>query len=86
MHQALGVRVGRETMTGSLQPRAQRLEVVELAVEDRPDGPVLVGNRLVAAGDVDDAQAAIPDAPPAARSTDAPAAKRCLRRPGRDDE
>ena len=38
------------------QPVAQGAEVVDLAVEDA-DGPVLVGDRLVAARDVDDAEA-----------------------------
>ena len=43
-----------------LQPPPQRGEVVDLAVEDRPDGAVLVGERLMAAGQVDDRQPAEP--------------------------
>ena len=39
------------------QRGAQLAVVVDLAVEDHPDGAVLVGDRLVAGRDVDDAQA-----------------------------
>ena len=42
-----------------VEPRAQLLEVVDLAVLHHPDGAVLVADRLVAAGDVDDAEAAV---------------------------
>ncbi len=42
------------------QPPPQRGEVVDLAVEDRPDRAVLVGERLMAAGQVDDRQPAKP--------------------------
>jgi hypothetical protein len=35
--------------------------VVDLAVEDDPDGPVLVAHRLRAAGAIDDRQASMPE-------------------------
>ncbi len=54
----LGVRVGLEAMTAVLELLAEILEVVDLAVEDDADGAVFVVDRLVAAGDVDDGQAA----------------------------
>ena len=44
-----------------LELGAQPLEVVDLAVEDDPDGAVLVVDRLVAAGEVDDREPAHPE-------------------------
>ena len=41
-----------------LQVVAQLLEVVDLAVEDAPDGAVFVAHGLAAGGEVDDAQPA----------------------------
>ncbi len=54
----LGVALRAERMPLGLQPTAQRGEVVDLAVEDRPDGAVLVRERLMPAGQVDDRQPA----------------------------
>jgi hypothetical protein len=48
-----------ELVTRRFEPRAQLLEVVDLTVLNDPNRAVLVADRLVAAGDVDDAQAAI---------------------------
>ena len=64
MHQRFGVAVGLEAMAGANQIRAQFLEVVNLAVEDHPDGSVFVGNGLVAGAEIDDAEP--PHADPAA--------------------
>src|SRR5688572_14100851 len=47
-------------MPRGLQLRAQRLEVVDLAIEDQPDRPVLVRHRLAASlRQVDDAEPAM---------------------------
>ena len=46
----------RSVMPLGFQPPPQRGVVVDLAVEDRPDRAVLVGERLMAAGQVDDRQ------------------------------
>src|SRR5258707_4526 len=54
----LSVRVGLEAMTAVLELLAEILEVVDLTVEDDADGAVFVVDRLIAAGDVDDGQAA----------------------------
>src|SRR6185312_12959494 len=53
----LGVAARAEGVAVCPQAVAERVVVVELAVLHGPHGPVLVGERLVAAGDVDDAQA-----------------------------
>src|SRR5262249_37533666 len=55
----LGVRPGREPVPARLQAALQRLEVVDLAVEDDGDRPVLVVDRLSAGGEVDDAEASV---------------------------
>ena len=57
MNQSLGVAGGLEVMAARDQVRAQFLVVVDLAVEDDPHGTVLIGYRLVAGGEVDDAEA-----------------------------
>src|SRR5690606_28219862 len=54
----LGVGTGAEVVTARFEITAQFGMVVDLAVEGDPDGVVLVGNRLVAALKVDDAQSA----------------------------
>jgi hypothetical protein len=56
VRQDLGVAPAPEVMPGLLELLAQFQVVVELAVLDRPDGTVLVPERLVSARDVDDAQ------------------------------
>ena len=61
----LGVAVGVERVPGRRELAAQALEVVDLAVEHHHHGAVLVEERLRAAGEVDDAQAAVAE-------TDAP--------------
>ena len=53
---ALGIGAGGEAVTFGLQLRLQLAAVVNLAVEDDLDGAVLVAERLVPAGDVEDAQ------------------------------
>ena len=54
----LGVAVGRKTWPRALEVAPQLAVVVDLAVEDDPDGAVLVGDRLMAAFEVDDAEPA----------------------------
>ena len=57
----LRVRAGSEAVPPRLQVPAQLGEVVDLAVDHRPDGAVLVGHGLVPAGrQVDDGQAPVP--------------------------
>ena len=51
-----GVGVGAEEVAARDELAAQLDVVVDLAVEDDPDGLVLVGHRLAAAGEVDDAE------------------------------
>ena len=68
VHDDLGVAGGAKGVAGGLELGAQLAVVVDLAVVDEPDGLVLVGRRLVAAGAVDDAQ-------PAMAETDARALK-----------
>ncbi len=57
MDQHLGVGPGPEPMPLPLQLLVQTLVVVDLPVQDDDDAPVLVGERLVPAGEVDDAEA-----------------------------
>ena len=56
----LGVTLGAERVPPGLEPVPQRGEVVDLAVEDRPDRAVLVGERLMASLQVNDRQPAKP--------------------------
>ena len=64
MDDDLGVAVGAEPVPRFQQDLAQ-LDVIEnLAVERDPDGPVLVGHGLSAAGEVDDAQAGVAQTDP----------------------
>ena len=58
VHDGLGIGIRVERVPVRDELRAQLAVVVDLAVEDHPDGAVFVANRLVAAGEVDDAQAA----------------------------
>jgi hypothetical protein len=58
----LGVGMGAEPVARALQLRAQVREVVDLAVERHPDAAVLVRQRLLTRGDVDDAQPAMREA------------------------
>src|SRR5258705_11389779 len=53
-----GVGASSKSVPEALEPRPERLEVVDLPVLDGPDGSVLVGQRLVARLEIDDAQAA----------------------------
>src|SRR6185312_11760662 len=62
MDDRLGVGAGAENMPGGLQGAAQRLEIVNLAVEDEDDRAVLVLHRLRASGEVDDAEATVAEA------------------------
>src|SRR5690242_8045397 len=57
VHQDLGIAAGLETMTLRLELDTQGGAVVDLAVEDGPDRPVLVAHRLVAGMQVDDREA-----------------------------
>jgi hypothetical protein len=51
----LGVRGGPEAMPVTLELGAQLAKVVDLAVEDGPDRAVLVEDRLLSGGEVDNA-------------------------------
>ena len=59
MHDHFGVAARAEGMTQCRQFGNERLEVVDLAVEHDDDRAVFVGQRLLAARDVDDGQAAV---------------------------
>ena len=61
VHDRLRIAVRAEAMPPRLEPRAQLAEVVDLAVEDGADRAVLVRDRLMAALDVDDREAADPE-------------------------
>ena len=67
MDDHLGVAVRAEAVPARLELGADVGEVVDLAVEDDPDRAVLVGERLIAGREIDDAQAAMPEADPGAR-------------------
>src|SRR3954471_5370694 len=59
--QDLGVAVALEDVALGNQLALEIEEVVDLAVEDDPDAPVLVGHRLRAGGrEIDDRQAPVP--------------------------
>ena len=58
VHERLGIARGPQLVALLLQLRAQVAVVVDLAVEDGDDRAVLVEDRLVAAGEIDDAQTA----------------------------
>jgi hypothetical protein len=58
VHQAFGVALGGEAMPTPAQHVPQSGEVVQLAVEHGGHGPVLVVDRLIPAGHVDDRQSA----------------------------
>src|SRR5437667_1549420 len=64
MDDHLRIGVGVETMAAALQLRAQFREIVNLAVENNPDRPVLVENWLVPSGQIDDAETAHAEARP----------------------
>jgi hypothetical protein len=55
----LGVALGAEAVAGGDELRAQLDVVEDLAVEDDPQSLVLVGHRLLAAGQIDDRQAGV---------------------------
>src|SRR4051795_8412517 len=57
MDDDLGVRVGFEAMSARLQGAAQLEVVIDLAVEYHPYRAIFVVNRLMAAAQIDDAQA-----------------------------
>ena len=60
MDDHFGVRVGAEPVPPRLELGSQLSVIVDLAVEHDPYAAVFVGDRLMAAGDVDDAQATDP--------------------------
>ncbi len=70
---------GAEPMAARFELGAQLGEVVDLAVEDDPDRAVLVGHRLIAGGEIDDAQ-------PAVRRARCPRRSRSRPRQGRDGQ
>ncbi len=60
MDQGFGVALRLEAMSAALQAASQGGEVIDLAVENDPHGPLLVGQRLPSAGHVDDRQPPVP--------------------------
>jgi hypothetical protein len=72
MDDDLGVGTGAEDMAAAGKFHHQRLEIVDFAVEDDAHRVVFVEQRLVAAGDIDDRQAAMPE--PDARRGEEPVA------------
>ena len=62
MNDRLGIRRRAEAMPRGFELGPERSMVVDLAVEHDPARVVLVGERLGAAGDVDDGQAAVAEA------------------------
>src|SRR5437867_4070630 len=56
VNDSLGVAVSLKDMTLADQFLAQLAEVVDLSVEDDPDRPIFVGDRLVASYEIDDRQ------------------------------
>src|SRR5437762_4132367 len=61
MNDRLGVAGGLEDVAAPLQVAPQLLVVVDLAVEDDPDGAVFVRDRLEAVAEIDDAETAHAD-------------------------
>ena len=56
-----GVAIGAEAVPLGYEVAPQFLIVVNLAVEDDPNGAILIRNRLVTSVQIDDAEAAHPD-------------------------
>ena len=56
MDKHFGIAIGAEAMPGPFEPAAEVAEVIDFAVEDDPYRTVFVGQRLFAAGEVDDGQ------------------------------
>src|SRR5580658_1476098 len=56
MNEDFGVAVRRESMPGALQPGAELVVIIDLAVEDYVDRAVLIANGLWAATDINDAE------------------------------
>jgi hypothetical protein len=63
---------------GALELGPHRRVVVDLAVERDPDRLVLVGERLMPAGEIDDAQAAVRESGDASACNPAPSGPRCV--------
>ena len=57
MQDDFDVRLGAEAVAAALELGLQLDKIVDLAVANQREGPVFVGDRLVAAGEVDDAEA-----------------------------
>src|SRR5208282_1713026 len=62
VHDRLGVASGAEAVAARAQLAAERLEIVDLAVEHDGDAAVLVVERLRAARDIDDGEPAMAEA------------------------
>src|SRR5687767_3388808 len=56
MNDHFGVAVGSEDMPEANQLGAKLLEVVDLSIEDDPDGGFRIGHRLMSEGEIDDRQ------------------------------
>src|SRR5262245_65989854 len=55
----LGIGTGRESMASRLEGLGQPAEVVDFAIEDDADRAALVGDRLLAGGEIDDLEPAV---------------------------
>src|SRR5271166_1002094 len=62
MDDHLGVRVCGEVMAAAQEFRPQLLEIVNFTIEHNPDRSVLIKHRLVASSQIDDTEAAHPEA------------------------
>jgi len=61
MHHHFGVGAGAETVTAPFKLFAESPIVVDLPVEHDADRVVLIENRLMSAGEVDNGKAAVPE-------------------------
>ena len=79
---SFGVGVRAEPVTACLEVAPELVVVVDFAVEDNPGGSIFVGHRLVAAGAVDDRQAAMAECVPG-RASHGPAVRAAVNQPVR---
>lgn len=68
MDQDLAVRAGGEAVAARLELAADPLEVIELAVDHRVHRAVLTGERLIAGGEIDDAEPRVAEPDPPRRT------------------
>jgi hypothetical protein len=56
MHDALGIGVRPKAMSTRFEVRSQLAVVVDLAIEDDPNGFIFIGQRLMTGAQIDDRQ------------------------------